>query len=291
MLALVTVASGSFCTPSSGAQETIAKPPAHARGACSRAATIACSAADDRLELLGSLRALRAAGLMIAHGFTVEQMVEIVRRARATATGHAMGAGGAPSGTRPAHHHEDLAADTTAGEPRAMKVYLDNVIVSGRVRGDLHPPEEMAAVHALAEADEEGQIEIYTSRWSWAEQDRTRDDFLRVKLKESRGEIEVVAGDHRVLGFWNQEDPRVGTVSTNPMVTEIVDERLFSDLKKVGLLEGDARHLMYAIHNKCDRFVTLDTRDLLPKRSHVASLCRGTKIVTPSELAAELSAS
>jgi hypothetical protein len=35
------IASGSFCTLSSGALETIAKPPAHARGACSRAATIA----------------------------------------------------------------------------------------------------------------------------------------------------------------------------------------------------------------------------------------------------------
>src|SRR5439155_14653236 len=60
----------------------------------------------------------------------------------------------------------------------------------------------------------------------------------------------------------NQEDPRFGTVSTNPMVTEIIDERLFSDLKKAGISDSDARHLMYAIHNKCDRFVTLDTRDL-----------------------------
>jgi predicted nucleic acid-binding protein len=171
-----------------------------------------------------------------------------------------------------------------------MKVYLDNVIVSGMVRGDLHPPEEMAAVHALVKADKKGQIEIYTSRWSWAEQERTRDDLLRVRFKESRGKIEVVVDDHRVLGFWYQEG-RFGTVVTNPMVTEIVDERLFSDLKKVGLSDDDARHLMYAIHNKCDWFVTLDTRDLLPKRSDVAPLCRGTKIVKPSELVAELSAS
>src|SRR6516162_2627363 len=63
------------------------------------------------------------------------------------------------------------------------------------------------------------------------------------------------------------------------MVTEVVDERLFSDLNKAGLLDGDARHLMYAIHNKCDRFVTLDTDDLLPKRSRtsarsLASACK-----------------
>jgi hypothetical protein len=36
---------------------------------------------------------------------------------------------------------------------------------------------------------------------------------------------------------------------------------------------------------------TLHTGDLLPKFSQVAPLCRDTKIVMPSELAAELSAS
>jgi hypothetical protein len=41
-----------------------------------------------------------------------------------------------------------------------------------------------------------------------------------------------------------------------------------------GISDGDARHLMYAVHNKCDRFVTLDTGDLLPKRSAVASFAR-----------------
>jgi hypothetical protein len=61
-----------------------------------------------------------------------------------------------------------------------MKVYLDNVIASGIVRGDLQPPQEMAAVHALVKADEKGQIEMYTSRWSWVEQDRARDDLVRV---------------------------------------------------------------------------------------------------------------
>jgi predicted nucleic acid-binding protein len=72
------------------------------------------------------------------------------------------------------------------------------------------------------------------------------------------------------------------------MVTEIVDERLFSDLKRTGISDGDARHLVYAIHNKCDYFVTVDSRDLLPKRADVAPLCRSTRIVTPSELTAEI---
>ena len=78
----------------------------------------------------------------------------------------------------------------------------------------------MAAVHALVKADEKGQIEIYTSRQSWVEQDRTPDNLLRVRFKESRGKIEVVPDDHRVLGFWNQEG-RFGTEVANPMVTAL----------------------------------------------------------------------
>jgi hypothetical protein len=48
-----------------------------------------------------------------------------------------------------------------------------------------------------------------------------------------------------------------------------------------GISDGDARHLMYAVHNKCDRFVTLDTGDLLPKRSAVASFARARERLSP----------
>ena len=69
-----------------------------------------------------------------------------------------------------------------------------------------------------------------------------------------------------------------------PMVTEYVDSELFENLKKAGLKEADARHLMYAVHNKCDYFVTTDPRffKLLPQ---LTRLCGNTKIVRPSELA------
>jgi predicted nucleic acid-binding protein len=167
-----------------------------------------------------------------------------------------------------------------------LKVYLDNVIVSGKARGDLKPPAEMDAVRTLAKADEEGRIEVYTSRWSWAEQDRTHDDFVRAQLREARGEIEVVPQDHTLLRIVHVEN-HLGTVSNNPVFTPIVDESLFSGFKKVGLEDADARHLMYAVHNSCDRFVTLDP-DFLDRRSQLAPLCRGTRIVKPSELAAEL---
>jgi len=87
------------------------------------------------------------------------------------------------------------------------------------------------------------------------------------------------------LGNTGNDNTAVG------MITEIVDEALVSDLKKAGISDDDARHLMYAVHNKCDRFVTLDNNDLLPNRSTAAPLCRGMKIMMPSELMAELEAS
>jgi hypothetical protein len=71
------------------------------------------------------------------------------------------------------------------------------------------------------------------------------------------------------------------------MATEYVDADRNKKFKKAGLTDGDVRHLMYAVHNKCNRFVTTDP-GFLSRRSELAALCQGTKIEQPSELAAEL---
>jgi predicted nucleic acid-binding protein len=167
-----------------------------------------------------------------------------------------------------------------------MKAYFDNCIESGRVRADLQPPSEMAAVVSLQKASDEGKMEIVTSRETHREQDRTKDPMRRAQLVESRGATPVVPNDHKLLGIHNQMD-RLGTVATTPMITEIIDEELFKGLTAAGLEPSDARHLMYAAGNGCDRFVTTDP-DFTSRRPQLESLCRGLKIVTPSELEAEL---
>jgi predicted nucleic acid-binding protein len=83
----------------------------------------------------------------------------------------------------------------------------------------------------------------------------------------------------------------LGGFIANVGVSDVVDEPLFEQLKNAGLASGkpsrrdsDALHLMYAVHHHCDWFVTLDsdfTTELEP-------LCRGLRIVRPSELVAEL---
>lgn len=165
-----------------------------------------------------------------------------------------------------------------------MEAYLDNCVVSGMVRGDLADA-EMAVIPKLKVAVDKGRLRLVTSRESHREQDRAFDPNVHAMLKQARPEIPLVAENEKVLGFNIQDNP--GTFIASPMVTEYVDADLYAKFKKAGLTDGDARHLMYAVHNKCDRFVTTDL-GFLSRRSGLAALCQGTKIVRPSELAAEL---
>jgi hypothetical protein len=177
-----------------------------------------------------------------------------------------------------------------------MKVYLDNNIVSGMTRCDL-PLVEMGAVWCLRREEDKGMLALVTSRQSWREQARTRDAAVRKALEDSRGDVKVVHDDHCVLGFSNQADQYGGFIA-NPLVSDAVDETLFADLKKVifpGLKvlkerdRSDVLHLVNAVCNHCDFFVTHDIKHFIDRRKDLESMCRGLRIVKPSELWAELS--
>jgi hypothetical protein len=109
-----------------------------------------------------------------------------------------------------------------------MRVYYDNVIASGLVTGDLAPEAETAALCEIEAAHAAGFIKRVTSRESWREQERTRDDIKRYPLESARGLVSVVQADHRVLGFASLDGP-FGTVASSPIVTDLVDEGLFMD--------------------------------------------------------------
>ena len=167
-----------------------------------------------------------------------------------------------------------------------MRVYLDNVAASGRVLGDLEPVSEQKALEEIEHAHSIGRIKRVTSRESWREQDRTNDATKHALLVAARAEVSVVATDHVVLGSANLSDMR-GTTMAYPLVSDIVHYTMFSDLKKIGLRDADARHFMYASFNECDRFITLDP-DFLDRRMDLEARCSNIKIVKPSELATEL---
>ena len=138
-------------------------------------------------------------------------------------------------------------------------------------------------------------LTLVTSRQSWREQARTKDPAVRKALEDSRGDVKVLYDDHRVLEFCNQADQYGGFIA-NPLVSDAIDETLFADLKEV-MFPGkvlkerdrsDVLHLVNAVCNHCDFFVTHDMH-FIDKRKKLESMCRGLRIVKPSELWAELS--
>jgi hypothetical protein len=167
------------------------------------------------------------------------------------------------------------------------RVYLDTVITSGRVLADLRPPAEMEAVDQIYRFGAEGLIEIVKSKMSRIEHERTVDPAKRAMLIEQSNEESVVQKDHLLLGFSSLDYGRRGFISS-PIISDIVDEGLFVKLKATGLMDADARHVMYAVANDCAVFVTLDSKDILPRRSAVEAVCPQIRILKPSDLVAEM---
>ena len=168
-----------------------------------------------------------------------------------------------------------------------LRVYFDTVITSGRVSRDLSPPEEMAAVDRLELFHEEGRIKRVSSKWSQIEQARTKNPDTRSAFRERWNEVSVVQPDHKLLGFNSVDVGRLGFINS-PLITDIVDEGVFTKLKAVGLEDTDAKHVMCAIVGICDVFVTLDMKDILPRRVAVEAACPEIRIRRPTELLAEL---
>ncbi|MBZ5499682.1 MAG: hypothetical protein LAP85_25055 [Acidobacteriia bacterium] len=163
-----------------------------------------------------------------------------------------------------------------------MRVYYDNVIASGLVTEDVVPDEEMTALREIEEGHRAGTIRRVTSRESWREQERTRDPARRSQLEAARDLVSVVQAGHRVLGFEVLDAP-LGSISTDPIVSDIVDESIFADLTNLELRSADARHFMYAAANNCQRFVTLDP-DFLDRRALLDARYPPLRVVRPSKL-------
>jgi hypothetical protein len=171
-----------------------------------------------------------------------------------------------------------------------LRVYYDNVAACGRIESDLQPV-EMEGLREIERAHNAGIIKRVTSSESWREQDRTQDPAKRARFETARDELSAVSLDHTIL-FINHIEGPYGTVANSPVFTDIVDDALFADLKKIGLKDSDAKHLMYAVVNDCDRFVTTDPHFTnTDRRASLEGRCPSIRIVKPSEMAAELTCS
>ena len=165
-----------------------------------------------------------------------------------------------------------------------IKVYLDNDVASGISNRDLDKAEQ-DAIDQLLNWQHSGKIEVGTSRQAIREMERAPFQY-QAKLKTGISNLGLAENDHRVLGF-NMQTDQYGCISS-PLVTDVVDEQLYADLLKAGLETDDAKHLMYAVYNSYQQFLTCD-KGILKHRIDLKKCCPSIQIQKPSELVVKLS--
>ena len=129
------------------------------------------------------------------------------------------------------------------------------------------------------------KIIVKTSRHSLREMERAPFRY-RANLKEGISDLGLAKDDHRILGFHTQSD-LYGCISY-PLITDKVDEKLYSDLREFGLKNDDAQHSMYVIHNGYHRFLTCD-KAIIGRRIDLEKRFPLIRLQKPSEAVAELS--
>jgi predicted nucleic acid-binding protein len=170
-----------------------------------------------------------------------------------------------------------------------LRIYLEHTICSAITRRfKTWPRAELDAIDHLLAAGSTGTIHLLVSRQSFREFERAPAS-RQPDLKKGISGIEVIENDHHILEMYTQADPYGGCI-INPLITDIVDEKVYAALSAAGLKDDDAKHLMYAVHNNCGRFVTRD-KHFLNRRPVLERFLPTIKIRKPSEMIAELSTS
>jgi len=177
------------------------------------------------------------------------------------------------------------------GYPEVRKAYLDNMIDSARTEQDLVPI-EMEATKKLLEAEADGKLKLLASGLNSDEQAKTKDEAKRLRLAQAE-RLPRVEKETELLGM--NISYQLGGAINSPIMNSIIDPVLMdtfhapgsADKANTPLAKLDAQHLMYAVANGCDWFVTTDPI-ILNNKVTLEKSCRGLLIVRPSELVAEL---
>jgi hypothetical protein len=117
----------------------------------------------------------------------------------------------------------------------------------------------------------------------------TKNPIKKDQLQADYEALDPIPKDENVIGFWQLTDPFGGTVSSNPVVSDFLNEALYIELAKRGLTERDAHHITHVVGNDCDVFLTRDEKTIInPYRKWLEERLSGLKIRRPSELISEL---
>ncbi len=158
-----------------------------------------------------------------------------------------------------------------------MKIYLDTNIVSALAKGDT--PRESAALQDVLRMYQDRTVELATSELTLQEIGKYRGLGLAT-METIYTHLERVPFVERyaIRGFHSQSDQLGGFVSY-PLLEDDAD---WQQLRGIGLDETDAHHVMLAVRNECDVFLTCDERSIIRYRSAV-ELAFPIEVSKPSE--------
>jgi hypothetical protein len=162
-----------------------------------------------------------------------------------------------------------------------MKVYIETCVVSAIGKGE---PAEAPALAWLRQRAEAGDVLVCTSAVTKREIDRIPARY-RPPVEKVYDETEKVpfVEDHTLLGFHCHGD-RTGSYAM-PLVT---DDPIARQLWALGLNRTDndrrdVHHLMVAIRDGCDLFLTCD-KAVLHRRGQIQALFPTIRVLRPSEM-------
>src|SRR5262249_31729049 len=108
----------------------------------------------------------------------------------------------------------------------------------------------------------------------------TQRDHLIIDYKA----LNRVPKDEKRLGF-NTHGDRYGGFFSAPMISDVQDEVLLKELIDRGLEQRDAEHIVQAVCNDCDVFLTRDEKTIInPHGQWLSQRFPKLKILLPSEL-------
>jgi len=162
--------------------------------------------------------------------------------------------------------------------------YLDNSVVSAK--GKTEASKELGPLEDLFQRHTRGEIRLVTSEITHREisdyvsSNRTPIETVYLHLQQVPViEAQTLVGINSCWGThggWN-----------SPMIEE---DAIWRAIQRVGLDSTDAHHLMVAVRNSCDLFLTLDRRTILRFREELSKTLQ-IRLRLPSEYLDELRAS
>jgi predicted nucleic acid-binding protein len=167
--------------------------------------------------------------------------------------------------------------------PKLPKGYLDTCLVSGMAERDL-PPVELKALQEVLQARKAGRIALVTSHVTRQELERMSDD-----KRQRHAVIYMLLADVPTASEGYSSAP----LGAAPLGATVLgggpgyEDPVLAELKRILPDVDDARHLLQAIKNEVDYFITADQRTIVSRASVIESHY-AIKVRLPSQVLPDL---